>query len=477
MQPDIAAYFNSSASTPGIAFCCTCLAPEVDPACPLSELNRVLDGQVGVSFNGQQFTTQDVDLYYYGVLSLFPSHGPLSGGTVVSVTGPNLQHGFNDQLEMACLLMGELVVSVSARYACPRASAQSQTQFLVYVCRRHSSGSHAAAPVCPDGIQVRAFYHAQTQELTCTVPARPENLEATYINLEIRLQDVPNAFTEDLVLFSYYTDPTLMSMGPKMAPRIGGVELYVVGVMFFEHPDMRCRFGGQGGHVVKGYLNKTISAVVCMVPPWRNALSRVLVEVTQNAQQYIEFRSETMFLDYYGIDSVSPVAGPLPASNSAAPPTLRTLTISGQNLRNYDTSGAREGVQCLFRFINSTHDVGNQTMHTYTTVKVASSSLDIGRQQVQCQEPHLPGKPTGPMTIDLDLGQTPLGLEGPSVSTQDRVPYHYYSHLTSSGAVLPAVGLETGGTIVDVTGTLPIYDFHDSLQFPSFVPCIPKHPK
>ncbi|MGB1597621.1 MAG: hypothetical protein ACPIOQ_33000 [Promethearchaeia archaeon] len=110
------------------------MAPEVDPACPLSELNRVFDGQVGVSFNGQQFTTQDVDLYYYGVFGLFPSHGPLSGGTVVSITGPNLQHGFNDQLEMACLLMGELVVSVSARYACPRASAQSQTQFLVCVC-------------------------------------------------------------------------------------------------------------------------------------------------------------------------------------------------------------------------------------------------------------------------------------------------------------------------------------------------------
>jgi hypothetical protein len=54
---------------------------------------------VALSFNGQQYTQQDVDFYYYAVWSIVPSHGPLDGSTVVSVSGPNLDKGMNDQAQ------------------------------------------------------------------------------------------------------------------------------------------------------------------------------------------------------------------------------------------------------------------------------------------------------------------------------------------------------------------------------------------
>ena len=91
--------------------------------------------------------------------------------------GPNLAHGMNDGLEMACLLMGERIV--------------------------------------------RAYYDAATERLTCEVPPRPDNLETLKISLEVRLNDVPRAWTEDLVPFEYFPMPIPISMGPTMAPRAG----------------------------------------------------------------------------------------------------------------------------------------------------------------------------------------------------------------------------------------------------------------
>ena len=83
------------------------------------------------------------------------------------------------------------------------------------------------------------------------VPPRPDNLETFKISLEVRLNDVPRSWTEDLVPYEYFTTPIPISMLPTMAPRAGGINLYVAGAFFYEHPDLRCRFG-ETGPVVSG---------------------------------------------------------------------------------------------------------------------------------------------------------------------------------------------------------------------------------
>ena len=84
------------------------------------------------------------------------------------------------------------------------------------------------------------------------MPAKPDSLKTDSINLEIRLQDVPHSFTQDLVMFGYYTDPTPLSMQPSVSPRAGGIQLLVQGVLFFSHADLRCRFGQGGTEVRRG---------------------------------------------------------------------------------------------------------------------------------------------------------------------------------------------------------------------------------
>ena len=322
----------------------------------------------------------------------------------MSVVGPNLGQGINDGLEMACLLMGELVV--------------------------------------------RAYYEPETEQLTCTVPARPDNLESFRISVEIRLNDVPRAFTEDLAVFRYYREPTPISMEPIIAPRWGGMNLYIAGVLFFDHPDLRCRFG-QDGPVVQGMINATLNVLVCRIAPQvRGGASKVIVQVSQNAQQFVDFTEEFMFLDYYGINLVSPIAGPLSVAGSQ-----RTLTITGQNLKNYDETGTRPDVLCVFHVATGAVVVGNHSEYVFSIrLQSALSFSEIG-QKVLCTEPLIPGMLTGPLFIDVDMGQLPLG-EANSVQTRDELMYSYYSPLASTAQVYPAVGLEAGGSVLEVRGSL-----------------------
>jgi hypothetical protein len=45
---------------------------------------------VAISFNGQQYTAQDVDFFYYAVHRLIPSHGPLEGGQLLRCVRVNV---------------------------------------------------------------------------------------------------------------------------------------------------------------------------------------------------------------------------------------------------------------------------------------------------------------------------------------------------------------------------------------------------
>lgn len=47
------------------------------------------------------------------VATLKPSLGPVTGSTVITITGPNLGVGMDEGLAMACLFMGEVVIQVS----------------------------------------------------------------------------------------------------------------------------------------------------------------------------------------------------------------------------------------------------------------------------------------------------------------------------------------------------------------------------
>jgi len=283
---------------------------------------------------------------------------------------------------------------------------------------------------------VRAYYHPETEQLTCTVPARQDNLETFRISFEIRLNDVPRAFTEDLLLFGYYRDPVPISMEPIIAPRWGGMNLYIAGALFFEHPDLRCRFG-KNGPVVQGIINATLNVLVCDIPPQvRGSASTVLVQMSQNAQQFVDFTEDIMNLEYYGINSVSPIAGPLPVDGAQ-----RTFTITGQNLKNYDQTGTRPDVLCVFRIATGA-----------VLVETALNFNELG-QRVLCREPLIPGMLPGPLIIDVDMGQIPMGT-AKTVQTRDELVYSYYSPNASTAQVHPSVGLEAGGNILEVGGSL-----------------------
>jgi hypothetical protein len=134
---------------------------------------------------------------------------------------------------------------------------------------------------------------------------------------------------------------------------------------------------------------------------------------------------------YYGIDALSPIAAPIPSPLTAP----RLLTVRGQNIRNYDETGTLPNIKCLFTLVTLPDLSGSGEGHAVRVpvgavaeapqvvhVSYAAAGLSLAQQFVLCAEPCIPGMQTGPVTVDLDMGQLPLGLDK-TVPTRDGLVY------------------------------------------------------
>jgi hypothetical protein len=389
----------------GAALRWVCLSPKFTSVYGnLSKLNLSYSNYsvpISLTFDGQYYTTDAVNFNYFQMLSLLPSLGPLDGQTMVTIMGPNLGESLNEGRDMACLWNGEILV---------------QAYLIGEVNRRLAA---------------------------CASPAKPSNLFSMLISLEIRLNNVKNAFTLDQLSFLYYKDPQVIRMAPSSAPRMGGVSLLVSGLYFFDHELLRCRFNASG--ITKARYNYSLFAVECPIPRYLQGTPiSFLVSISLNAQQYgnLGNKDATNF-HYYGMNRVTPVAAALSIKSL-------NLTLDGTNLKLYEAFTLPLCIASIQ--VIETSNLTNTTNIMYIQKQSSQAmAFDATTQSVICPIPTFMQDPAA-IYLDIDLGQVTI-VGSVKIRTADRLKFTFYSDSAVTVAIDPSLSQISGGIRIRVIGS------------------------
>jgi hypothetical protein len=167
-------------------------------------------------------------------LSFEPHLGPLSGSTIINITGFN----FDLEGEYTCFfgeqpMLGTVVSSVLIQCTSPP---------------------------------------YRSQELKSYSP----------VELVIMLLNAPiSNFTDQ---FLYYNQPQITSLSPNQGTE--GTEVTVRGTGFIETQELSCRFGNNAPEVA---LFRSETELSCVAPPWsRGDPVTIAVEVSENSQDFTD---------------------------------------------------------------------------------------------------------------------------------------------------------------------------------------------
>ncbi len=215
---------------------------------------------VEVTSNGLDWTSSGVLFTYLPPLEVFgvsPNIGPLSGGTVVRVTGA----GFED------------VTSGGGKLSC------------------RFGGSVVSATVTgADGVAL------------CVAPPS-QRLGA--VPLEVSSNDIE--FSSDGWTFHYGPDISVESAWPLVGPESGGTVVTVKGAGFTDTRTILCEFGSLGALVLGKWMDSsTLSCVSPTHMPGTTAL-----RLSMNGQQFVETALSFEYLIESTVRAISPSSGPL----------------------------------------------------------------------------------------------------------------------------------------------------------------------
>eukprot|EP00505_MAST-04D_sp_SCG-Rhode-Island_P003959 Stramenopile-MAST_4_protein_3959 len=182
---------------------------------------------------------------------MYPTHGPLSGGTVLAL---NVSH-------------------------------------MVDTGRLHCSFN---------GIIVSAEY-VTSEMVECTVPPVSRAMVSV---VRVSLNGVD--FDSSQVSFHHVSVPVVTHITPKAGPIQGGTELFLAGHSFVGTKELSCRFGG-GTLVKAAFASSTL--MKCLVPI-TNASGPVAIEVTMNGVDFIDTSLQFFYVDNIGANSLEPTSGP-----------------------------------------------------------------------------------------------------------------------------------------------------------------------
>lgn len=257
----------------------SCPSPAVDVAYPLVV-------SVSVSTNGQQFTDH-IDFVYSPhptIVVISPSSGPLLGGTLINVTGTNLQNGSS----LICSFGTDSPVWVAASY-------------------------HPGPP----------------SSITCISPASSPTSVLASEDFSFRVSLNAQQFTASPQLFEFYTTPEVGAISPRTGPIEGGTVVVASGLAFAGGSHYQCHFFGPlfPPQTVPASF-RSATAVACVTPSVTGGAADLVFQISLNGQQYSSSTPQLMF----GFRGDSSVLGLSPASGPNFGATV--VSVSGLLLGN-----------------------------------------------------------------------------------------------------------------------------------------------
>jgi hypothetical protein len=286
---------------------------------------------VEVSFNGVDFSNQGHTFEYhreFNVTSLYPSKGPVAGGTVVTVTGT----GFNrrtarlgyfgcrfggikvpatyiSSTQLKCIspvapaAFRDVEVTTNSIYSHGGVQFEQQetvrtfsilpssgpitggTMVTVHGSNFHErvAASHLPSIMCRFGLARTPATIVSTSMLLCRSPEMVSG--RNYLTISINNEDQalnPLDYSQLTTVFDYHGSIRIDGFYPRSGPTVGGTVVSVMGAGFQSAPGLTCRFGV----ITSKAVFSNDSMVTCEVPTHEVGL--VPVEVSNNAEDFAE---------------------------------------------------------------------------------------------------------------------------------------------------------------------------------------------
>lgn len=228
--------------------------------------SRLLSLPLEVSNNGIDFTNRSTARYSFvpalSIRHLWPTSGPVGGGTSVSVYGSGFSSGDN---KVICIFRG-------------------------------GDAQETLATVSSDN------------ELSCPAPPYTGSSSGGAVRVELT-----NNNGADRVMspanFTYVASIRLSDVNPSQSGEEGGVTVVVAGENFIASPSLSCRFGDQDA-TPAAFMSST--RVSCLVPESLEGPREVSVTVSNNGQDFAGGSSlDFTYLPAFTVNEVAPEAGPV----------------------------------------------------------------------------------------------------------------------------------------------------------------------
>jgi IPT/TIG domain len=421
---------------------------------------------VDITNNGADFSSSGLTYSYSApvvVTAVQPRSGPLSGGTVVTVTaadngfrgltavsckfdGVQIVPGAVDALSGACICVapasvqrGAVVLTVSSngqdyssaawQFVYTSDVVLSSLQLLTgpetggTVLHVYGSGfteaasAAAAQPQCQFSSTDSGAAAVRTagtvisdSVLACTTPAHKP--EAVAVSISFNGQQ----FAAVAGSFAYQASAQIHALQPARGPVYGGTVVTVVGANFVNSTDFSCDVGGRRAAAVyidRGTAQCTVPAAAALTA------SAVTIELSNNGIDYTQHGAVYQYVSMPTVRAVAPHNGPTTGG------TVLTVTLSG------DSSSSSSELQCV---------IGE------TVVPAQSHTAN----SVQCATPARAA--AGVVTVELTVN------DGADVTTEG-MTYAYLDPAVVT-AISPASGSEHGGYTAVISGS----GFHDSAE-------------
>jgi hypothetical protein len=424
---------------------------------------------VNVTLNGQQYTGSGAAFEFQQaavVTAVSPSHGPLHGGTTVTVHGVAFADSgglrcrfgtvavpaaFVSSLELSCVAPAQAAAGVQAvAVSNNNGSDWTQAAFALGGSSLADLGAvfaynepavvTAVAPVAGPAaggtvVRVTATNVRATDRAWCRFQ-RPAGAGAAPVDLPaarvadgaVLCEAPPHAagtvgievstngkdFTACGWHFTFMEDLQVLQVAPGSGPVGGGVPVTVTGANFERSDGLRCRFG-LGEAAPARYISNT--QVLCTTPAVA-APGVVAVAVTNNEADFVSSASASYrYRPDPVVERLLPAAGPVGGGTR--------VLLRGTHF--HDAAGARcqfGGVEAEAAFVNDTH--------------------------VECFAPAQSLSAAGAVPVTLHLGTGLPAALPPNGEAHLSFTYAAQPAVTS---LSPAIGHRHGGTQVDLLGS------------------------
>ena len=216
---------------------------------------------LAVSLNGQDYSTSSSVFSYVRtvtVLSIFPTHGPLKGGTEVIIRGSNFIR--------------------SSSFSCNFGTSRAYKVPL-------------------------AHFFNSTAVICITPPGDPLHTTASFTVSNSGLLTGPDVST-NTVSFTFDQNLFIRNIVPPQGPTSGNFSVRIFGGPFSENDDLRCKFGEIA--VVGVYISN--DEFLCYAPPHVPGIYPL--EISGNDQDYTTQRKPFYYYKDHFLSRIHPVSGP-----------------------------------------------------------------------------------------------------------------------------------------------------------------------